>query len=82
MLIEEDNTYDDWFLPAPKQIEYLYDNREIIDYLPSDVFWTSYSYTVNVGSFTIVSAILLFSDGSIHETLRNSMRLVRPIRAF
>jgi len=79
---EDGNIYDDWFLPAPSQLGWLYEKRELVSYKPMGIYWNSFSFTVNVEEFVIVSSVLLFSDGTFHGALRSSKRLVRPIRAF
>lgn len=80
-VIENNITYDDWFLPAPMQLKRLYDNREILGSGPQDVYWASYPRSVYEWGIE-VSTIILFSDGRFHGALRRDDFLIRPIRAF
>jgi len=82
VVVDENIIFDDWFLPATKQLFSLYEKREIVGYVTGGIYWTSFSFTVNIERYIIVAGILHFMDGSSHGAMKTSSRLVRPIRAF
>ncbi len=81
IVTEEDVIYDDWFLPAPKQLLWLYDNRQVATFVTDAFYWTSHAYPFQEEGIIIAGGVL-FSDGASHGSRRSALRRVIPVRAF
>ena len=77
--------WDDWYLPAIDELYTLYNNRDKLDGLGGQYYWSSTSYSTSAAS------VINFTDGKHHGANRNIPNIngpsaigiyVRPIRRF
>ena len=84
-VLEDGHKWDDWYLPAIDELLKLYKNRDKLEGLGGDYYWSSTSYSAQAAS------VISFEDGSHHGANRNIPNVpgpvaagirVRPIREF
>lgn len=77
--------FDDWYLPAVNELRLLHANRDKVEDLNGEYYWSSTSLATNAAS------VIKFSDGKHHGANRNIPNIqgpsvvgiyVRPIRKF
>lgn len=82
---EDGRTWDDWYLPALDELIILYKNRDKLEGLEGDYYWSSTSYSTQGAS------VINFNDGKHHGAHRNIPNIpglptvgihVRPVRSF
>ncbi len=82
---EDGHLWDDWYLPALDELIILYKNRDKLEDLEGEYYWSSTSYSTQGAS------VINFNDGKHHGANRNIPNIsgpstvgihVRPIREF
>jgi len=84
-VVEDGHNWDDWYLPAIGELQLLYRQRDVLESLAGQYYWSSTSYSSGAAS------VIDFLDGRHHGAHRNIPNVtgpvaigihVRPVREF
>lgn len=76
LIVSEDgHAWDDWYLPALYELKTLYTNRDKLEGLGGQYYWTSTSFS------TTAASVIDFQDGRHHGAHRNIPNVTGPVSA-
>jgi hypothetical protein len=72
---EDGQAWNDWYLPALRELQLLYWQRDVLEGLAGQYYWTSTSYSVSAAS------VIDFRNGSHHGAHRSIPNVTGPVAA-